>query len=208
MTQSESSSSSEPSKVPSQPIQFRLSTLMIMNLVAGIVIAYMRPQGTDLFAAAALGVILGGLFGLTIGRWQGQVVQRTFWGITAPAMMLILVAKVDLSDRREVYVWPIVAAVVVVQAIGDRSRYVRMLLASLLPEILMIAAMAGIGANREVVLLNGLMAAIGGALSVILVDLVRGMEHFRSDLYPWVGLGMVLLTIAAAETLPRWIPGW
>jgi hypothetical protein len=208
MSPSEPTLASEPSKIESKPIQFRLSTLMIMNLVAGIVIAYMRPQGTDLFLAAAVSIFFGGLFGLTIGRWQGLLVQRTFWGVTAPAMMLILVAKVDLYDRIEIYLWPILAAVAVVLAIGERSRYLRMILASVIPASAMMAAMAFISVCREAIVPNGLVVAIGGALSVLLVDLVRGVDQFRSDLYPWIGLALVLMSIAASETLPKWIPGW
>ncbi len=66
---------------PSQPeksVQFRLSTIFVLTLVAGILAAFLSPRGNDLMLAGLVTTVTSLIFAILVGYVRPPLVDRVF----------------------------------------------------------------------------------------------------------------------------------
>lgn len=196
---------------PSQPeksVQFRLSTIFVLTLVAGILAAFLSPKGSDMMLAGLVTSLASLIFALLVGYIRPPLVDRLFWGIVVAAMMQAVCANVILLDRTGIYAWPLVAGFAAVAASGNSNRYGRMILAAATAGLIIFAYIAWLGASNKVILAYVTCASVGGAMLTILVDVTKWLEQARRIPQPAIGLALVLAAIGFSVVAPTVIPGW
>jgi branched-subunit amino acid transport protein len=189
-------------------VQFRLSTIFVLTLVAGILAAFLSPHGNDLMLAGLVTTVTSLIFALAVGYVRPPLVDRVFWGIVVAAMMQAVCANVILLDRTGIYAWPLVAGFAAVAAAGTSNRYGRMLLAAATAGLIIFAYIAWLGASNVLILAYVTCASVGGALLTILVDVTKWLEQTRRIPPPAIGLALVLAAIGFSVVAPTVIPGW
>jgi len=190
-------------------LQFRLSTLFVVTLVAGVLAAFLRPRGHDLMMAGAITSSASLLFALIVGAVRPPIVERLFWGIVVAAMMQVVSATVILFDHQMgIYAWPLAAGFAAVVAVGQWSRAGRMTIAALVASTIIATYVLIAGGSIAVVAAIVACAAIGGALLAILIELVGRLEQIRKIPQSAIGLAMVLAAIGFSLVADNVIPGW
>ncbi|TWU59492.1 hypothetical protein Poly51_22800 [Rubripirellula tenax] len=190
-------------------LQFRLSSIFVVTLVATILAAFLSARGHDMMLAGVVTTIASAAFALALGRLRPPRIDRVFWGVVVAAMMQVVASEVTLLDRQAgVYAWPIVAGFAAVVAAGRSPLYRRMLIAALTAAILILPYVIYFCGRPEAVVPYVICAAIGGALLTFMIDAVRWLEaRFRVP-QPLVGISLVLAAMAFATVAQRVIPGW
>lgn len=200
-----------PNEQPSQPaesVQFRLSTIFVLTLVAGILAAFLNPRGNDMMLAGLVTTTASLIFAFAVGYIRPPLVDRIFWGIVVAAMMQAVCANVILLDRSGIYAWPLVAGFAAVAASGNSNRYGRMIIAAATAGLIILAYIAWLGASNALILAYVTCASVGGALLTILVDVTKWLEQTRRIPQPAIGLALVLVAIGFSVVAPKVIPGW
>ena len=193
---------------PDTSIQFRLSTIFVLTLVAGILAAFLRPRGYDMMLAGMVTVITTLIFALAVGFVRPPLTDRVFWGIVAAAMMQAVCANVILLDRTGIYAWPLVAGFAAVAAAGNSSRYGRMIVAAATAGFIISVYIAWLGASSGLIISYVTCASIGGVFLTLLVDVTKWLEKVRHIPQPAIGLALVLGAIGFSVVAPTIIPGW
>ena len=191
-----------------RPLQFRLSTIFALTLIASILAAFLRPRGNDLMLAGAVTTFCSLLFALVVGSFRPPRIDRVFWGVVVAAMMQAVCAEVILLDRTGIYAWPLVAGFAAVAAAGNSNRYGRMILAAGTAGVIILAYIVWLGATTSVIIAYVACASIGAALLTFLIDVTKWLEQTRRIGQPAIGLGLVLAAIGFSVVAPRLIPGW
>ncbi len=198
----------EQSSPSDKSIQFRLSTIFVLTLVAGILAAFLRPHGNDMMLSGLVTTVTSLIFALAVGYVRPPLVDRVFWGIVVAAMMQAVCANVILLDRTGIYAWPLVAGFAAVAASGNSNRYGRMIIAAATAGLIIFAYIAWLGASNAVILAYITCASVGGALLTILVDVTKWLEQTRRIPQPAIGLALVLAAIGFSVAAPKVVPGW
>lgn len=193
---------------PDKSIQFRLSTIFVLTLVAGILAAFLSPHGNDMMLAGLVTTLTSLIAALVVGFVRPPLVDRVFWGIVVTAMMQAVCANVILLDRTGIYAWPLVAGFAAVAASGNSNRYGRMIIAASTAGLIIFAYIAWLGGSNAVILAYITCASVGGALLTMLIDVTKWLEQSRHIPQPVIGLSLVLAAIGFSVVAPRVIPGW
>lgn len=189
-------------------LQFRLSTIFVLTLVASILAAFLNPKGSDMLLAGMATTAVSLLFALVIGYFRSSIADRVFWAVVVAAMMQAVAANVILLDRSGIYAWPIVAGFAAAIAAGKSNLYFRMLAASATAAVTIIPYVVSLEPKAPVILSYVTCAAIGGALLTIMIDLVRWAEQKHRIPQPAIGLTLVIAAIGFSVLAPQLIPGW
>jgi len=72
---------SPPESQPQESVQFRLSTIFVLTLIASILAAFLSPRGNDLMLAGVISVVGSALFALVVGYVRPPLANRVFWGV-------------------------------------------------------------------------------------------------------------------------------
>lgn len=191
------------------PLQFRLSTIFVLTLIATVLAAFLSPRGNDMLLAGFVTTVASLLFGLVVGMIRAPLVDRIFWGVTVAAMMQAVCAEVILLDRQlEIYAWPITAGFAAVVSAGRSNLYFRMIASAATAGTLIAAYVVWVSSTPIVIVSYVACAAIGGALLNILVDGVGWLERVGRIPQPAVALALVLGAIGFSLAAPKLIPGW
>ena len=193
---------------PRKATQFRLSTIFVLTLIAGILAAFLSPRGNDLMLSGMISVVGTALFALAVGHRRPPLADRVFWGVVIAAMMQAVCAETTLLDRTGIYAWPLSAGFAAVIAAGPASLYRRMALSAAMAGTIIAGYVVSLGGTTTVVIAYVSCAAIGGALMTILVDSVNWLERKLRIPQPAIGLVLVLGAMGFALGAPRVIPGW
>ncbi|HUS39782.1 MAG TPA: hypothetical protein VMX74_10050, partial [Pirellulales bacterium] len=62
-------------------LQFRLSTLFVLTLIASILAAFLSSLGSDMMLAGAVTIVASLLFAMAVGSFRPPLVDRIFWGV-------------------------------------------------------------------------------------------------------------------------------
>ncbi|EMI20850.1 membrane protein [Rhodopirellula maiorica SM1] len=189
-------------------LQFRLSTIFVLTLIASILAAFLRPRGNDLMIAGMVTTISCLAFGMLVGKLRPPLMQRVFWGVVVAAMMQAVASNTILLDRKGIYGWPIAAGFAAVVASGNSNLYRRMFQAAVAAATVVAIYMASVPANWTTSIANSICAAIGGALLAVLVEVVNWLQRKTHIPLPITGLALVLSAIVFAAIAPIMIPGW
>jgi hypothetical protein len=189
-------------------LQFRLSTIFVLTLVATVLAAYLSPLGNDLLLAGLTSAVVSLVVAFAVGSIRPPLVDRVFWGMVVAAMMQAVCADIDKLDRLEIFAWPITAGVAAVFAVGCDNMYRRMVLAGLAAGLCFAGFATNINASTTILALNVICAVIGGALLAVMITLISWLEKRYKLPQPAIGLVMVLSAIGFAIVAPVWIPGW
>ncbi len=193
---------------PQKAIQFRLSTIFVLTLIASILAAFLSPRGYDLMLAGLISVVGSAVFALFVGYVSPPLANRIFWGVVIAAMMQAVCAETTLLDRSGIYAWPLAAGFAAVIAASPGSLYRRMVFAAAMAAIIIAGYVVSLGSTASVTIPHVACAGIGGALMAILIAAVNWLEQERRIPQPAVGLVLVLGAMAFALAAPRVIPGW
>ncbi len=193
---------------PSDSIQFRLSTIFVLTLVAAILAAFLSNRGNDLLLAGLVTTTTSMVFALLVGYRYGAMMDRVFWGIVAAAMMQAVCATAYLLDRSGIYAWPVAAGFVATMAAAPSGRYRRMAKGALMAILVIGLYTIAFNSTGAVLLGNLISAGCGGALIALLIEIVQEIERYRRVPLPFVGLILVLGAIAVSILAPRVIAGW
>ncbi len=199
---------SNPTDQPPRAIQFQLSTIFVLTLVASILAAFLSPRGNDLMLAGMICVMGSLIFALVVGYLRPPLADRVFWGVVIAAMMQAVCAEVILLDRSGIYAWPLAAGLAAVVAAGDASLVIRSVLSSLTAAAIIAVYVISLSVSNVAIVSNVVCAAIGGALLTCLIDVVQWTSHRRRIPQPAIGLVLVLAAIGFSVAAPKWIPGW
>ncbi|GAA5509441.1 hypothetical protein [Novipirellula caenicola] len=189
-------------------LQFRLSTIFVLTLIASILAAFLRPRGNDLMIAGMVSTISSLAFGVIVGKIRPPMMQRVFWGVVVAAMIQAVASNTILLDRKGIYGWPIAAGFAAVVASGNSNLYRRMFQAAMVAAAVVAIYMASVPANATTSIANAICAAIGGALLAVLVEVVNAFQRKTHLPMPVTGLALVLAAIVFAVIAPIMIPGW
>ncbi len=189
-------------------LQFRLSTIFVLTLVATVLAAFLSPRGNDLLLSGMLTAVGAATFALAVGYFWPPLVDRVFWAIVVTAMMQAVCAEVDLLARLEIFAWPATAGVAAAMAVGHRNLYIRMVMSGLAAGLCFAAFATQIDARLADLVMNIVCATIGGALLAVLISVIQWLEEKYRLPQPAIGLVMVLAAIVFAVLAPRMIPGW
>jgi hypothetical protein len=199
----------QPKLTDKKALQFRLSTIFVLTLVAGVLAAFLSPRGNDLMVAGAFTTVGSLLFALAVGSIWPPLIDRVFWGVVVAAMMQAVCATVILFDHdKGIYAWPLAAGVAAVMAAGGSNRFGRMMIASAMAGGIIALYMIIAGGTAIAIGANVACAAIGGALLAILVEFVGWMERTRKIPQPAIGLALVLAAIGFSLIASKVVPGW
>ncbi|MFK8113680.1 MAG: hypothetical protein AB8B91_15870 [Rubripirellula sp.] len=208
LEETEQSNDSGPTRSAQASLQFRLSTIFVLTLIATILAAFLNPRGSDRMLAALVTVLCSLAFACVVGFLRPPLVDRVFWGVVVAAMMQAVCAEVILLDRSGIYAWPIVAGFSAVIAAGQSGFYQRMAATAVIAGLIIGAYVISMSSPMTVVIAYIVCAAIGGALLTVLIDSVRWSEHRFRIPQPAIGLTLVLAAIAFSVTAAKLIPGW
>ncbi len=189
-------------------LQFRLSTVFVLTLVASLLAAYLNPQGSDLLLAGLVTITASLLLAIAVGYVRPPIADRVFWAVVVSAMMQAVTANVILLHRSGIYAWPIVAGFAATIAAGKSSRYVRMFFAAAAAAVSILPYVISLDSNVPVIIAYVICAAIGGALLTILVDFVRWAEQKYHIPQPAIGLMLVVAAIGFSTVASQIVPGW
>ena len=205
----DNSSQPDPNQSPAREgLQFRLSTIFVLTLVASILAAYLNPKGSDMLLAGLVTVASSLVFALAVGYFRVPQMDRVFWAVVVAAMMQAVAANVTLLDRMGIYAWPIVAGFVATVAAGKSNMYFRMMVAATTSAVLIVPYVLSVDNDSPVVVSYVVCAAIGGALLTIMIDFVRWIEQRYRVAQPLIGLTLVIAAIGFSVFAPHVIPGW
>ncbi|GAA4460033.1 hypothetical protein GCM10023156_40430 [Novipirellula rosea] len=206
------SDSGQPSSLADSPrdelLQFRLSTIFVLTLIASILAVFLRPRGNDLMIAGMVSTISSLAFGMLVGKVRPPLMQRVFWGVVVAAMMQAVVSNTILLDRKGIYGWPIAAGFAAVVAAGNSNLYRRMIQGAIAAATVVAIYMVSLPTDSITGFANTICAAIGGALLAVLVDVVNFLQRRTTVPLPITGLALVLVAMAFATVAPTLIPGW
>ena len=190
-------------------LQFRLSTIFAITLIASVLTAFLSFHGNDLVLAGAVTMFASLLFGLAVGSVRPPLFDRAYWGVVIAAMMEVVCATVILFDHdKGIYAWPLAAGFAAVTAAGNGQRFRRMLVAAVTSgTIVAIYALSTSATTLEVLAIVA-CAAIGGALLAILIESVDSLERTQKFSQAAIGLGLVLAAIMFSFVGKHVIPGW
>ena len=189
-------------------LQFRLSTIFVLTLVATLLAAFLNPRGSDLLLAGVITVTACFAIGLIIGKLCPPMVDRVFWGVVVAAMMQAVTAHVTLLDRAGIFAWPMVAGLSAIAASGKSHLYRRMLLAAVTGGITITPYVVPLSFDHTVTAAFVCCAAIGGALLAALIESVRWLEKRYRISQPMIGLALVVAAMAFSYSAKQLIWGW
>ena len=190
-------------------LQFRLSTIFSITVIASVLTAFLSRHGNDLILAGAVSMVASLVFGLAVGYVRPPLADRVFWGVVVAAMMEVVCATVILFDHgRGIYAWPIAAGFAAVTAANSGKRFQRMFVAAATSGAIISIYAFSTTDNPLDVLAIVACAAIGGALLAILIESMSWLEQTYKIPSSLTGLGLVLAAIVFSVIGKHVIPGW
>ena len=208
MTEEKTTGNSGVVAIQPPALQFRLSTIFVLTLIATLLAAFLNPRGSDLLLAGAITVTSCLVIALIIGKLFPPLVDRVFWGVVVAAMMQAVTAYVTLLDRAGIFAWPIVAGLAAIVAAGQSNLYRRMLLAAITGGTAIVPYVVPLSFDHTVTAAFVVCAAIGGALLAAMVDTVRWLEKRYRISQPVIGLTLVVGAMAFSYSAKQLVWGW
>lgn len=205
------------------PLQFGVSTLLIITVIISAVARYLSPQGEQGFIIVAVTLPISFLIGCVLGRFWGAPKLRVYWAVIGTTIFQIISANVYMLRTWDFYVWPIFGGLVA-SSICRPNEYppnvlrkwkynsvIRMALGGFLGAIFyLVYSLALLATPSDLKWFSFEFAAFTGCgfFLGVLIECCIGIDKKFNISQLYVAFALVVSAILFATVAESFIPGW
>jgi len=191
-------------------LQYSLRSTLSTITVACLLLAYLRPFGTDCVERCAVVMMLGAAIGLSVGAVSRRTADVVFWSMTGAALGYLAVLNAYVYHWSEIHVWPMVGALSgAMAAMVDPSKPFSRMIAGMLTAATLVAvylaAAFGLQSSFSAELL---CAVLGGAVLGLGAALVTWIEEQVSVPRSALAIGLTAAAISGHWIATSSVANW